>query len=299
MSTSLSRSGVSPPASLPSSPVAITVPAPGLASDLRAVRVVWRREIIRFSQDKIRIVTALVQPLLYVFVLGTGLSSLTREATGGVSLRTFMYPGVIALSVLFTAMFSAASIVWDREFGFLREMLVAPVRRSAIMVGKCLGGATVATFQGLIVVAIAGLVDVPYSPVMIAVLFVEMLLLGFCLTAFGLVAAARVRQMQSMMGLMQMILMPLMFLSGSLYPLRDLPGWLNAAVKLNPITYAVHPIRQVVFDHVHADPAALARLNPPITWWGWEVPVLAQLAVVAVTGILLLAVSVAAFNRAD
>lgn len=280
-------------------PPEITVPAPGLASDLRAIRVVWRREVIRFSQDKIRIATALVQPLLYVFVLGTGLASLTRGATGGVSLRTFMYPGVLALSVLFTAMFSAASIVWDREFGFLREMLVAPVRRSAIMIGKCLGGATVATFQGLIVLAMAGLVGVPYSPVMIAVLFGEMLVLGFCLTAFGLVAAARVRQMQSMMGLMQMILMPLMFLSGSLYPLADLPGWLNAAVKLNPITYAVHPIRQAVFDHVNADPAALARLNPPITWWGWEVPVLAQLGVVAVTGIILLAVSVAAFNRAD
>lgn len=285
-----------PPAA---TPVQVHVPASGLSADLRAVKVVWRRELIRFSQDKIRIVTALVQPLLYVFVLGTGLSSLTRDATGGVSLRTFIYPGVLALSVLFTAMFSAASIVWDREFGFLREMLVAPVRRSAIIVGKCLGGATVATIQGLIVVAIAGLVDVPYAPVMIAVLVGEMMLLGFCLTAFGLVLAARVRQMQSMMGLMQMILMPLMFLSGSLYPLQDLPGWLNAAVKLNPITYAVHPIRQIVFDYVDAAPGALARLNPPLTWWGWEVPVVAQLGVVAVTGLVLLVVAAAQFNRAD
>ncbi len=280
-------------------PVAVQVPPSGLASDVRAAKVVWRRELIRFSQDKVRIVTALVQPLLYVFVLGTGLSSLTRGATGGVSLRTFMYPGVLALSVLFTAMFSAASIVWDREFGFLREMLVAPVRRSAIIVGKCLGGATVATIQGLIVVAIAGLVHVPYSPVMIATLVAEMMVLGFCLTALGLVLAARVRQIQSMMGLMQMILMPLMFLSGSLYPLRDLPGWLNAAVKLNPITYAVHPIRQAVFDHVSAAPGALTALNPPLTWWGWEVPVLAQLGVVVVTGLALLVIAVAEFNRAD
>jgi ABC-2 type transport system permease protein len=283
----------------PDAPVHVLVPPSGLASDFRAAKVVWRRELIRFSQDKVRIVTALVQPLLYVFVLGTGLSSLTRGTTGGVDLRTFIYPGVLALSVLFTAMFSAASIVWDREFGFLREMLVAPVRRSAIIVGKCIGGATVATIQGLIVVAIAGLVHVPYSPVMIAALFVEMMVLGFCLTALGLVLAARVRQIQSMMGLMQMILMPLMFLSGSLYPLRDLPGWLNAAVKLNPITYAVHPIRQTVFDHVNAAPEALARLNPPLTWWGWEVPVLVQLGVVAVTGVILLAIAVTEFNRAD
>jgi ABC-2 type transport system permease protein len=280
-------------------PVPVRVPGASLGGDFRAVKVVWQRELIRFSQDRIRIITSLVQPLLYIFVLGTGLSSLTRGATGGVSLSTFIYPGVIALSVLFTAMFSAASIVWDREFGFLREMLVAPVRRGAVMLGKCLGGATVATLQGLIVVAIAGLVHVPYSPVMILVLTAEMMLLGFCLTAFGLVAAARVRQMQSIMGLMQMILMPLIFLSGSLYPLRDLPGWLNAAVKLNPITYAVHPIRQAVFDHLHGNAAALARLNPPLTWWGWDVPILVQLGVVGVTGLLLLGVAIAQFNRAD
>ena len=291
---------VSPQTQAPApAPVPVRVPRASLAGELRAVKVVWQRELIRFSQDKVRIVTALVQPLLYVFVLGTGLSSLTQDATGGVSLRTFIYPGVLALSVLFTAMFSAASIVWDREFGFLREMLVAPVRRSAIIVGKCLGGATVATIQGLIVVAIAGLVDVPYSPVMIAILVVEMMVLGVCLTALGLVLAARVRQIQSMMGLMQMILMPLMFLSGALYPLRDLPGWLNTAVKINPITYAVHPIRQTVFDHVSAPAGALTALNPPLTWWGWEVPIVVQLGVVLVAGLILLAVAVAQFNRAD
>ena len=281
-------------------PVAeIRLPEGGFAQDTRAVKVVWQREMIRFSQDRIRIVTALVQPILYVFVLGTGLSSLTKGSTGDVSLRTFMFPGVLALSVLFTAMFSAVSIVWDREFGFLREMLVAPVPRSAIILGKCLGGATVAAIQGLIVLALAGLVDVPYSPVMLATLALEMLLLGFTITAFGLVVAARVKQMQAMMGLMQMILMPLMFLSGILYPLAGLPRWLNTLVHLNPITYAVHPLRQAVFEHVHASKLALARLNPPLTWRGWTVPTLVQLAVVAVTGLFFLWDAVLEFDRAD
>ena len=134
--------------------VGIRLPEGGAAQNVRAVKVVWQREMIRFSQDRIRIVTALVQPILYVFVLGTGLSSLTKGSTGDVSLRTFMFPGVLALSVLFTAMFSAVSIVWDREFGFLREMLVAPVPAAAIILGKCLGGATVAAIQGLIVLAL-------------------------------------------------------------------------------------------------------------------------------------------------
>jgi ABC-2 type transport system permease protein len=293
--------GTSGSATAPAQPqvMEIRLPEGGAAQTLRAVKVVWQREMIRFSQDRIRIVTALVQPILYVFVLGTGLASLTKGSTGDVSLRTFMFPGVLALSVLFTAMFSAVSIVWDREFGFLREMLVAPVPRGAIILGKCLGGATVSAIQGLIVLALAGLVDVPYSPVMLATLALEMLLLGFTVTAFGLVIAARIKQMQAMMGLMQMILMPLMFLSGILYPLAGLPRWLNILVHVNPITYAVHPLRQAVFEHIHAGPAALARLNPPLTWGSWTVPTLVQLAVVALTGVAFLWIAVLEFDRAD
>jgi ABC-2 type transport system permease protein len=291
---------VTTPSPTPLTPVArVRIAPPGLGHELRGAKVVWHRELIRFSQDRVRILTALVQPVLYVFVLGTGLSSLTSGATGDVSLQTFMFPGVLALSVLFTAMFSAVSIVWDREFGFLREMLVAPVRRSSLIFGKALGGATVATFQGLIVLALAPLVDVPYNPVMILALIGEMMILGFSLTAFGLVIAARVRQMQAMMGLMQMVMLPMMFLSGALYPLNDLPGWLNFLVKINPITYAVHPMRTTVFNHVDADPASLAKLNPPLTWFGWTVPTLVQLAVVLVSGLILLGIAVLEFNHAD
>ena len=269
--------------------VQVRLPGSGASHDLRAIRVVWKRELIRFSQDRIRIVTALVQPILYTFVLGTGLSALTHGQTGNVSLRTFIFPGVLALVVMFTAMFSAVSIVWDREFGFLREMLVAPVRRSAIIVGKCLGGATVATLQGCIVLAMAGLVGVSYSPLMLITLFLEMMLLGFAVTAFGLLFVARVKQIQSMMGLMQAILMPLVFLSGALYPFVGLPAWLNALVHVNPVTYAVHPFRTAVFAHIAASPVARARLNPPLTWWGWPVPILLQLFVVLVIGLVFLA----------
>lgn len=271
----------------------------GLSQDLRAVKVVLQRELIRFGQDKIRIVSALVQPVLFIFVLGTGLSSLTGDQTQGLNLRTFMFPGVLATSVLFTAVFSAMSIVWDREFGFLREMLVAPVRRGSILVGKALGGATVATLQGLLVLALAGTVDVPYDPVMILILVLEIFLLSFTLCAMGLVVAARIQQMQTLMGLMQMILLPLSFLSGALYPINNLPAWLHTLVLFNPVTYAVQPVRSAVFDHVDAPPEALAELNPPITWNGWEVPIPVQLAVVVVLGLGLLAVAIRQFDRVE
>src|SRR5271170_7730303 len=141
----------------------VHVPERSARGELRAIKVVWKRELIRFSRDRLRIVTSLVQPFLFLFVLGTGLSTLASAGTHGVNFRTFVYPGVLCLAVMFTAMFSAASLVWDREFGFLREMMVAPVRRSSLVIGKCLGGATVAGFQGVIVLAMAPLVGVPYA----------------------------------------------------------------------------------------------------------------------------------------
>ncbi len=219
----------------------------GLRQDLRGVKVVWQRELLRFGQDRIRIAAFLVQPILFLFVLGTGLSSLTDASMGGVDLRTFMFPGVLATSVLFTAIFSAASVVWDREFGFLREMLVAPVRRGSIIVGKAFGGATVATLQSLIILALAGTVGVPYNPVMIITLIGELFLLAFALCSIGLVIAARVQQMQAMMGVMQMLVLPLSFLSGALYPISNLPTWLKTLTLINPVTYAVHTIRSTVF----------------------------------------------------
>src|SRR5262249_35014329 len=151
------------------------VPERGLRSDLRATGIVWRRELIRFQRDRLRAVTSLIQPLLFLLVLGTGLSSLAKGSMPpGVNFKTFIFPGVVAMSVLFTAIFSAASIVWDREFGFLREMLVAPVSRAAIVIGKCLGGATIASFQGVIMLALAGLAGVPYNPVLLLSLVGEL-----------------------------------------------------------------------------------------------------------------------------
>ena len=136
--------------------VRVRVPQRTLRSELRAIKIVWMRELIRYRSDRLRMITTLVQPLLFLFVLGSGLQQLSSGGTHGVNLKTFIYPGILCIVVLFTAMFSAASIVWDREFGFLREMMVAPIRRSSIVIGKCLGGATVASFQGVIVMAVAG-----------------------------------------------------------------------------------------------------------------------------------------------
>jgi ABC-2 type transport system permease protein len=281
-------------------PVArVHVPARSLAGDLRAIKIVWQRELIRFSRDRMRIVTALLQPLLFLFVLGGGLSRLASSGTHGVDLRTFVYPGVLAMAVMFTAIFSAASIVWDREFGFLREMLVAPVRRGSIVLGKCLGGATVAGFQGLIVIALAGLVHVPYAPGMILAVVALQVLLAFSITAFGVMAAARISQMQSFMALTQMLVMPMFFISGALFPVSNLPTWLAALNRIDPLTYAVDPMRRAVFAHLDISPAARAALDPGVTWFGWHVPGLLEAAVVALLGAVMLTIAIWEFGRAE
>jgi ABC-2 type transport system permease protein len=220
-------------------------------------------------------------------------------STGDVDFRTFLFPGVLAMSVLFTAAFSGISIVWDREFGFLREMLVAPVGTTAILTGKCLGGATVATLQSLVILALAGLVDVPYDPVMMLELVVLLFLMAFMICALGLVLAARVKQIQSAMPLVQLTITPLMFLSGALFPLSNLPAWLKAVTTLNPMTYAVESIRSVVFDRLDLTPAVRATFDPGITWGGWPVPTLVEVAVVVVTCLVLLGLAVARFARTE
>jgi ABC-2 type transport system permease protein len=243
-------------------------------------------------------VTSLIQPLLFLLVLGTGLSSLAKGSLpSGVDFRTFIYPGVLAMSVLFTAIFSAASIVWDREFGFLREMLVAPVSRAALVIGKCLGGATIATFQGIVILALAGLAGVPYNPVLFLILIGELLLLAFTITAFGVMMAARITQFQAFMALTQMLVMPLFFLSGALYPLTGLPGWLSVLTRIDPLTYVVGPMRHAVFSHLDLNPVFSAHLSPSITWLGWPVPIWLSLAIVAAMGLAMMGVAIAEFNK--
>jgi ABC-2 type transport system permease protein len=279
--------------------VTVRVPKRSWRSELRAVKVVWWRELIRFRTDRMRIATSLVQPLLFLFVLGSGLQQLSAASTHGVNLKTFIYPGVLCISVMFTAMFSAASIVWDREFGFLREMMVAPIRRSSIVVGKCLGGATVASLQGLILLCLAWTVDVPYSLTLILGVMALQLLLAFGLTAFGVMAAARVKQMQSFMGLMQLVVMPMFFISGAFFPVTNLPGWLAVLNRLDPLTYAVSPMRTLVFAHLDLSSEANAALNPGITWFGWQVPIALQVFTVFALGMAMLGIAIVEFNAGE
>ena len=279
---------------------AVSRPPSGLRADLRAARIVCHRELLRWVKDRRRLAAGLVQPLLWLFVLGTGLTRVV--SVGGaedVDFRTFLFPGVLATSVMFTAVFSGVSVVWDREFGFLREMLVAPIRRSSILAGKCLGGAIVSTAQAIVILAMAGLAGVPYSPLLMIELLALLFLTSLALTACGLLLGARVSNIQSVFPMIQTVVTPMMFLSGALYPTSGLPTWLALATKLNPVTYAVTPMRHALYSHVELSPEAAAALDPPLTWNGWAVPTALQLLILTVLGLVTFAVAVHRFSRTD
>ncbi|MBI2324204.1 MAG: ABC transporter permease [Chloroflexi bacterium] len=261
---------------------------------LRAVYIVWWRDVIRYGRDRVRLAASLAQPLLYLVIFGSGLSaSLGAGFAGasGMSYTQFMYPGIISMAILFTSIFAAMGIVWDREFGFLKELLVAPIERSAIAVGKALGGATQAIFQGAILLVLAPLVGVSLTVTSALLLLGFMAALAFGLSAMGVAIAARMRSMQGFQMVMNFLMMPMFFLSGALFPLVGLPGWMTVLTRLDPASYGIDPIRRTLLGEP-AERLALTIGDQPV-------PILAEVGVMLVFGIVMLAIAARSFQQRD
>ena len=269
-----------------------------LSEEIRTIGMIWRRELIRFVRTRTRILTGLVQPLLFLFVLGYGMSTLVGT-TGGFDFKKFVFPGIVAMSVVSTAIFAAMSIVWDREFGFLREMLIAPVSRTALVLGKTAGGATIATAQGTIMLVLAPLIGVHLTPLLVIEVIGLELLMAIALTAFGVFIASRISKMESFQVVMQLLLLPMLFLSGAMFPLSGLPAWLAAITRINPLTYAVDPLRHVVFAAQQMPLAARQRFPTGIELFGHVLPLAAEIGIVIAFAIVFLSLAIHAFGRPE
>jgi ABC-2 type transport system permease protein len=260
-----------------------------LARNGRTISMVWQRELIRLRRTPTRIITGLAQPVIFLFILGAGLGGLIQQGVpGGLDYQQFLFPGILCMSVITSALFSAVSIVWDREFGFMREMLVAPVSRTSIVLGKALGGGTVAVVQGLILIVAAPIVGVDLTVGRLLLLIIALLLLAYAMTAFGMVMATRIERMESFQMVMTLVMQPLIFLSGALFPLQNLPTWLSVITHLNPATYAVDLVRRSVLPDA-----------PAVEIDGWVVPMWTEALLVLAIGTALLALAVRLFNRTD
>jgi ABC-2 type transport system permease protein len=252
---------------------------------LRTIYTIWLREVLAFWREPTRMIGMIGQPLLYLLIVGQGIASgLTlNRVPGDISYLRFLYPGILAMSMLFTSMFSAMSIIWDREFGFLKEVLVAPVPRWAVAVGKILGGATVAVAQSIVLILLGPLAGVwPWPVLRVVEILLLCFLISFAVTSLGVAIAARMRSMQGFQMLMNFLVMPLYFLSGAMFPLATAPAWMQPLMKVDPLTYGVDALRNVVFaGALLEDEAHRAGL---IRWdLATDVGVLALLAVVLAT----------------
>lgn len=279
-------------------PIAVTGAAPRPSGMLRAIYIVWWRDVIRYGRDRMRLAASLAQPLLYLVIFGTGLSaSIGRGFAGGAagaSYTQFMYPGVVSMAILFTAIFGAMSIVWDREFGFMKELLVAPIDRAAIAVGKTLGGTTQALIQGAILLVLAPFVGVTLAPETVAELFGLMFVLAFGLSAMGVAIASTMRSMQGFQMVMNFLMMPMFFLSGALFPLVGLPAWMTVLTRIDPASYGIDPIRRVLLG-----PSGFPVESTAITLFDQTVPILAEVAIVVAFGLVMLAVAARSFQNRD
>lgn len=214
----------------------------------QVIFTIWQRELIRYIRGRTRIISTLFQPLMFLFIFGMGLRQTLAQGNFGIDFIQFMYPGIIAMSIMGVAFFSTVSTVWDREFGFLKEILVAPVSRTAIALGKSLGATTIAAIQGLILLILAPFINVKIHLSIILPLFFLMLLLSFAISSMGLFIASLMKTTESFGLLMQVLVSPMFFLSGAFFPLTAVPSWMEVISKINPLTYGVDAFRQIILN---------------------------------------------------
>lgn len=257
---------------------------------LNSVATIWEREIIRYTRDRYRIIPTIFQPIMFLIIFGAGLRGPLASSNLGVDFVKFMYPGIIAMNVMGIAFFSSISTVWDREFGFLKEILVAPVSRTAIVLGKALGATTIASTQALILLIIAPFIGLSIQPLIVLHLFLFMLLLSFAISGMSLVIASLMKTMESFGVLMQLFIFPMFFLSGAFFPLTSVPHWMVVLSRVNPLTYGVDAARQIILG-TQVDPAVIAKLVIH--------PVYIDALFLLAFSLLMITISAIAFNRKD
>ena len=243
-----------------------------MTKELNAIYVIWLRELVRYWRSRIRAVSGIMMPLLWLVVLGSGLASSLKfspqESGSGAGLDylSFIFPGVMAMAILFPSVFSALTIVYDREFGFFKEIFVAPISRTSIVIGKTLGGATTTTFQASLMFVLAPFIGIHVPLLTVGIMIPAIFLIAFGFSAFGVLVAARMKSTESFPMVMQFMVMPMFFLAGAMFPLRDAPPWMNALSKFDPLTYGVDLLRSLYFKGLGVNlPFGITVFGRPLT----------------------------------
>lgn len=259
-----------------------------LWADLLAIYVVCLRELKKFMRQRSRILGTLARPVIWLVLVGMGISPLVT-ARGPVSYQQFIFPGILGMTILFASIFSAISIVWDREFGFLKEMLVAPISRTSIVLGKALAGTLISTLQAAILALLLPILGLWISFWQIIALLLLSALVSFALTSLGIVVASFLTNFEGFNIIMNFMIMPMFFLSGAMYPVGLLPDWLKLLTRINPLTYGVDAFKNVLLGP--------ARLS--FGTLGAEFPLLLDVSVVICFSVIMIIIAAWSFRRRE
>jgi ABC-2 type transport system permease protein len=251
--------------------------------EANVVYVIVAREFKKFVREKSRLISTLARPLLWLFLVGGGMSRLV-PAGGGVSYMQFIFPGILGMTILFSSIFSSISIIWDKEFGFMKEILVAPISRFSVVIGKATSGMIISTIQAAIVLGLFPFIGLRLDPLQIAGVVLVAAVLSFTIASFGIVLASYYESYESFSVIMNFIVMPMFFLSGAMYPVKLLPLTLKFLAKLNPLTYGIDAIKNIVNPH------ETGRM-------GADFPLATDLAVILAASVVLVLIGGKAFER--
>lgn len=275
-------------------------PETGRANFLQVVRVIWMREVLIYVRDRPRMISAFIMPIMMLVMFGEGLGNSIATLPGDIGYRQFIFPGMVAMIVLMNSVFSGVSIVTDRQFGFLREILVAPVSRSAICIGKIAGGATISLVNGLVMFVMAPILGIDISLEIVGKLIPLIILVSIMLTGLGVAMGSRLRSVESFQMISQVAIMPAMFLSGIFFPINNIPAWMDVIVKINPVTYAVAPIREIALsEQLSALPADAPFQITHVDWFGYTLSTWEEIGIVFVFAVAMLTISIRAIRTTE
>ena len=266
---------------------------------VRGLWVVAYREFLRLLRDRARFVSTLAMPLLFLIIFGAGFNRSVGPLTEDIDYIKFVFPGLIAQTVFMVSMFSGLSMVWDREFGFMRELLVAPISRSSIVLGKILGGGAIAVLQGLLMLLLGPIIGMPLSILTVLKLTGLLAIIAVSLSSVGIALASRLRSQQSFQIFIQIFMFPAVFISGVLFPVNNVPRWLEIISKVNPLTYGVDAVRQVFLNGQSVVPTDGSPPIMGIVFYNHITTVFVDVVVLVLFGLVMFSVSLWTFSRLD
>lgn len=275
---------------------------------MEEIFALWQRDILRFFRDKARFFSSFAMPFLFLIIFGSGMSGSIRSLLGSANNPStvanfnyvkFMFPGIIGMVVFTTSIFSALSVVQDREFGYLREILVSPVKRSSIAIGKVLGGTTIAVIQGLLMFVFIPFIGLKINLSIMIKLIPAMFLVAFTLSSIGLLIASSLKTSAGFQMVVQILIFPMLFLSGAFFPLTGLPAWMNFLVTINPLTYSVDMFKKIILEADKLDPILKQAMGLNLTVLEHQVTVFDEILFISICGIIFITLATIKFSRSN